>query len=91
MWKTALIVMLLILSSCRGMLPEMQGKVKIWNGTPEKGAICRIVDRDDPESMICIDAYDDIFKKYACLTWDDVSIWAEYIEALKNRCKKWKK
>ena len=94
MSKIILIVTLslsLFFVSCRGIAPIMDGTVKIWNGAPEKGGICRLSDPNDPLSEKCIDAYDDEFKKYGCMTFNDSAILQQYIETLLNRCKKWKK
>lgn len=40
-------------------------------------------------SMECITATDQAFKKYACLTFDDLGVLYDYIETLIYSCKKW--
>jgi hypothetical protein len=39
----------------------------------------------------CILAEDPEFKKYACLTFDDIGVLYGYIEKLIYQCKEWKK
>lgn len=104
MWKTFLILMLLI-SSCNGTMPTMDKKVKVYNGSPEVGGICRgpntmkktkaiknsdfVID-NKADSRECIDAYDDKFKAYGCMTFVDMAVLQKYTETLIKNCKKWK-
>jgi hypothetical protein len=99
---------LLILVSCAGHAPQMERKVKIWNGAPEEAGICRMSSKDlkersgmtYPLKMIkkvhqgfigteCIEATDEQFKAYACLTFQDLGVLNAYIEKLIYSCKKW--
>lgn len=42
MKKTLQLLSLIFLVSCAGHAPQMERKVKIWNGAPEEAGICRL-------------------------------------------------
>jgi len=106
--KLMIVLSLFVMASC-GTPPKMRNPVKVWNGSPERGSICRInSDKVSQETGIpknivkqvvanvstqidCIDAYDDQFKKYACMTFDDLGSLYEYSERLINSCQRWKR
>lgn len=39
--KILRISLILTLSACAGNPPKMERKIKLWNGTPERSAMCR--------------------------------------------------
>lgn len=99
---------LLFLVSCAGVPPYQERKVKIWNGAPEVGGVCRMSTPELKEKtqikapvflmkrihqgtkeVECIQATDEAFKKYACLTFEDLGVLYDYIETLIYSCKKW--
>lgn len=43
------------------------------------------------KSMVCVDARDEQFKQYACMTFDDLGVLYDYIQTLIFECKEWKR
>jgi hypothetical protein len=39
---------------------------------------------------VCIDASDEKFKAYSCMTFDDLGVLYDYIQTLIYQCKEWK-
>ena len=102
------LAILLLLSGCLASpgAPVMERKVKVWNGAPEEGGICRmssasiakLIKKPFKEvrahhlgttDMECLDAREEQFKQYACLTFEDLGVIYGYIQALNQQCKKW--
>lgn len=88
---------LLSLYSCYGNAPSMEKTVKYWNGVPEMGAICTtktgdaIIDRYITSGdNVCLYTNEEAFKKYGCMTHEDMGVIQAYIEKLIYSCKKWK-
>lgn len=83
----------------------MERPISVWNGAPEVGGICRINAEslakklNIPENILreaiadgieCIQATDDRFKEYGCMTFDDIGVIRRWEEALLQQCEKWK-
>lgn len=43
------------------------------------------------KAMVCIDARDEKFKEYSCMTFDDLGVLYDYIQTLIFECKEWKR
>jgi hypothetical protein len=109
MKKFLQLMSLIIIQSCiSGNAPVMERKIKVWNGIPETGEICRTSSvalasnvggiafvlkafHKGTFSKECISTKDEAFKKYGSLTFEDIGVLYDYIQALNYKCEKWSK
>jgi hypothetical protein len=69
---------------CRLDPDEVPGPIKKYPTYIKKKLLAKI------DGETCIHASESIFKKYGCMSWQDLGVVQKYIETLLYSCKKWK-